>query len=118
MFPNGWIKVAVTDWMDDSDEKFSTSRGEMTSLEWLQTEMSRIAKDAPFSRPFIRCHPKYFDKDSHSRRRHKQIALYRFISPVEFLEERGGFEVAAAFIPGDAFFASEPDAFAADRIVS
>ncbi len=118
MFPNGWIKVAVTDWMDDSDEKFPTSRGEMTSLEWLQAEMARIAKDAPFSRPFIRCHPKYFDKDSHSRRRHKQIALYRFISPVEFLQERGGIEAATAFIPRETFAASVSDAYAADRLVS
>ena len=114
MYPNGWIKVAVTDWMDDSDDKFLTGDGEMTSLEWLHVEKNRIAKFARFSRPFIRFHPKYFDKDSHGRRRHRLIALYRFINPSEIKKANGGeTKVAFPFVRRERFAASEPDARAA-----
>ncbi len=111
MYPDGWIKVAVTDWMDDSAERFGTSSGKMTSLEWLRVEKDRIAKVAPFSRPFIRIHPKYFDKDSHGRRRHKQIALYRFINPAELPEKvGGGTRIAFTSVRRERYAANEPDA--------
>lgn len=81
------MKIAVTDWIEDSEEKFSTSFGELTNLEWLREEKRRLGERVPYSRPFIRIHPNYFDKDSHGRRRRKQIALYRFINTTELPNE-------------------------------
>lgn len=87
---NQWIEVPVTEWVDDSEERFPTCKGQLTNLEWLQREKDRLCHAAPNSQPFIRIHPNYFDKDSHGRRRCKQIALYRFISPDELSRGRNG----------------------------
>ena len=88
MRSSDWVEVPVTEWINDSEEKFASSHGELTNREWLQIEKKRIMKEAPYSSPFIRIHPKYFDKDSHSRRCHKLIALYRFINRVELPGEK------------------------------
>jgi hypothetical protein len=82
-WPHGWVEIPVTEWIEDSEVKHRTSLGDLTNLEWLREEKRRINKHTPFSRPFIRIHPQYFDKDSHSRRVYKKIALYRFISRAE-----------------------------------
>jgi hypothetical protein len=76
-------EVRVTEWVEDSEERFPTCFGELSNLEWLQMEMRRIAEGAPQSCPIIRIHPRYFDKDSHGRHVHKRIALFRFIGHVE-----------------------------------
>lgn len=87
MTHNGWVQIPVTEWMNDGEEKFSTAFGELTNLEWLQREKRRLEKSAPHSRPFIRIHPNYFDKDSHGRSVYKQIALFRFVPPAQIEKE-------------------------------
>ena len=87
MLTSDWVQVPVTEWIDDSEEMFATSHGELTNREWLQIEKKRLVKEVPHSHPFIRIHPKYFDKDSHSRRCYKQIALYRFANQAELTGE-------------------------------
>ena len=82
-WPHGWVEIPVTEWIEDSEVKHRTSLGDLTNLEWLREEKRRISKHIPFSRPFIRIHPQYFDKESHRRRVYKKIALYRFISRAE-----------------------------------
>jgi hypothetical protein len=76
-------EVPVTEWVEDSEERFPTCFGELNNREWLQMEMRRIGERAPHSYPIIRIHPRYFDKDSHGRYVNKRIALFRLISPVE-----------------------------------
>lgn len=83
MIARDWLKVRVTEWIEDTDEVFATSHGRLTNHEWLQKEKKRIGRHRPYSRPFIGIHPKYFDKDSHSRRPHMQIALFQYVSPAE-----------------------------------
>jgi hypothetical protein len=83
MYPIDWIKVRVTEWIEDTDEKFLTSHGRLTNREWLQREKKRLGRHRPNSRPFIGIHPKYFDKDSHGRRKHMQIALFQYANPAE-----------------------------------
>ena len=83
MYPIGWIKVRVTEWIEDTDEKFVTSHGRLTNREWLQREKKRIGFRRPHSHPFIGIHPKYFDKDSHGRRKHMRIALFQYVNPAE-----------------------------------
>jgi hypothetical protein len=95
MVGRDWLKVRVTEWIDDTDEKFVTSHGRLTNREWMQREKKRIGLRRPYSRPFIGIHPKYFDKDSHSRRRYKQIALFHYVSPNE-----GKKPLAATAAPG------------------
>ena len=88
MTPSGLQQIPVTDWVEDSEERFPTGFGELNNREWLQMERRRIGMSTPLSRPVIRMHPGYFDKDSHGRRRNKLIALFRFIDPAELKEER------------------------------
>ena len=83
MIARDWLKVRVTEWIEDTEEKFVTSHGRLTNREWLQREKKRIGRRRPYSRPFIGIHPKYFDKDSHSRRQHMQIALFQYVNPAE-----------------------------------
>jgi hypothetical protein len=83
MIARDWLKVRVTEWIEDTDEKFVTGHGRITNREWLQREKKRIGRRRPYSRPFIGIHPKYFDKDSHGRRKHMLIALFQYVSSAE-----------------------------------
>jgi hypothetical protein len=97
MFPAKWLKVRVTEWIEDTDEKFVTSHGRLSNREWLQREKKRIGRRRPYSRPFIGIHPKYFDKDSHGRRKHMQIALFQYVNPAEGKEVSTTFAASRAF---------------------
>lgn len=82
----GFHQVPVTEWIEDNEQTFPTSFGDLCNREWLQREMRRIGSRAPYSDPVIRTHPRYFDKDSHGRRKYRLIALFRCINPAELDE--------------------------------